>query len=101
MIGHGAGWRTTWCLLLLCCACSNQPPDWSSLLSSRIRDQYPDTRIHVLSTHTLQATLDARTITVDTDEIALQCNRGPRDCDRAIDQVLLDLRGANPGVDRK
>jgi hypothetical protein len=90
--------RAAGCLLLLCAACSNQPPDWSSLVAARIRDQYPDARVKVLSTHALQATLDSRTITVDTDEMALQCNRGPRDCDRSIDQVLLQLRGVSPGA---
>lgn len=84
------------CALLLFAACSNEPPSWASLVSSRIRNQYPDTKIEVLSAHTLKATLDGRSLMVDLDDIGLQCNRGPRDCDHALDQVLLELHGTIP-----
>ena len=32
----------------------------------------------------------------DTAELIVQCNRCPHDCDYAVDEVLLELRGG-PG----
>lgn len=78
-------------LCLLAAGCENKPPSWNDLVSTRIRDQYPNAQVKVTGEKELQATLDGKTIRVDTADLGLQCNRGPRDCDRAIDQVLLEL----------
>ena len=78
---------------LLCAACDSPPPDWNSLISARVRDQYPAAQVKVIDPHTLEATLNGKVLRFDSAEIALQCNRGPRDCDRAIDQVLLQMQG--------
>ena len=75
----------------LCAACDSPPPDWNSLISARVRDQYPAAQVKVIDPHTLEATLNGKVLRFDSAEIALQCNRGPRDCDRAVDQVLLEL----------
>jgi len=77
----------------LCAACDSPPPDWNSLISARVRDQYPAAQVKVIDPHTLEATLNGKVLRFDSAEIALQCNRGPRDCDRAIDQVLLQMQG--------
>lgn len=79
------------CVLAGLTACDSKPPDWNSLVSARIRDQYPNAQVKVTGEQSLDATLDGRTVHVDTADLALQCNRGPRDCDRAVDQVLLEL----------
>jgi hypothetical protein len=79
------------CVLAALSACDSKPPDWNSLVSARIRDQYPNAQIKVTGEKSLEATLNGKTIQVDTADLGLQCNRGPRDCDRAVDQVLLEL----------
>ncbi len=87
-IAHGAG---VVCVLAALAACDSKPPDWNSLVSARIRDQYPNAQVKVTGEKSLEATLNGKTIQVDTADLGLQCNRGPRDCDRAVDQVLLEL----------
>jgi len=77
----------------LCAACDSRPPDWNSLIGARIRDQLPAARVQPVDDKTIEASLGGKTLRVDTAGIALQCNRGPRDCDRAIDEVLLELGG--------
>ena len=90
--------RLKWMLAaaLLCAACDSPPPDWNSLISARVRDQYPAAQVKVLDARTLEVTLGGKVLRFDSAEIALQCNRGPRDCDRAIDQVLLQMQGGAP-----
>ncbi|HEX4326501.1 MAG TPA: hypothetical protein VH105_06755 [Burkholderiales bacterium] len=88
------GWR--WLLpavALLGAACSNEAPDWNTLAASRIRNQIPEAQIQVIDAKTLEATIGAKTQRIDTAELQLLCNRGPKDCDYAFDQAVLRLRG--------
>lgn len=87
----------TTCLLLALAAalaaCS-EAPSWQKLLASKIGEQYPGYKI--------QATADGNLLVerpglsalpVDVKAIAAFCLRGPRDCDYATDQMLLQLQG--------
>jgi hypothetical protein len=78
---------------LLAGACSNEAPDWNTLAASRIRNQIPEAQIRVIDARSLEATIGAKTQRIDTAELQLLCNRGPKDCDYAFDQAVLQLRG--------
>jgi hypothetical protein len=80
------------CALLLA-ACDSKPLDWNTLAASRIRDQVPAAQLKVLDAGTLEASLGGKTTRIDTAELQLLCNRGPKDCNYAFDQVVLALRG--------
>lgn len=82
-------------LALLACG---QPPSWQALLAAKISQQYPDVRV--------DATADGKLLVrqpgapdapVDVDAIARFCQRGPKDCNYATDQMLLELR-SRPGA---
>lgn len=75
--------------------CSPAPPSWDVLISSKISEHYPNYR--VLSPeagHLLVQRPGQMDKTVDVADIAKFCQRGPADCNYALDQMLLDLRGA-------
>ena len=78
---------------LLLAACDGKPLDWNSLAASRIRDQVPGAEIKVVDAKTLDATFNGNTQRIDTAELSLLCNRGPKDCNRAFDEVIDKLRG--------
>ncbi|MFC6280199.1 MULTISPECIES: hypothetical protein [Polaromonas] len=72
-------------------ACS-EPPSWQKLLTAKISEQYPGYKV--------QATADGNLLVerpglaampVDVKAIAAFCLRGPKDCDYATDQMLLQL----------
>ena len=86
------GWRWLLPAVVLAGACSNQAPDWNSLASARIHALLPDVQVKVVDARTLEATLGSRTQRIDTAELQLLCNRGPKDCDYAFDQAVLQLR---------
>ena len=74
-------------------ACGQQPPSWDSLLSGKITGQYPDYRVSVTAPGHLSVErpgLPAQTVAVEP--IARHCQRGPRDCGYAVEQMLLELR---------
>jgi hypothetical protein len=74
-------------------ACGQQPPSWDSLLSGKITGQYPDYRVSVTAPGHLSVErpgLPAQT--VEVEPIARHCQRGPRDCGYAVEQMLLSLR---------
>lgn len=79
---------------LLLAACDSKPLDWNTLAASRIRDQVPAAQITVVDARTLEANLGGKTTRIDTAELQLLCNRGPKDCDYAFDQAVTALRGA-------
>jgi len=78
---------------LLLAACDSKPLDWNTLAASRIRDQVPAAQITVLDAKTLEASVGGKTTRIDTAELQLLCNRGPKDCNYAFDQVVITLRG--------
>ena len=74
-------------------ACGQQPPSWDSLLSGKITGQYPDYRVSVTAPGHLSVErpgLPAQSVAVEP--IASHCQRGPRDCGYAVEQMLLELR---------
>lgn len=69
------------------------PPSWDQLLAARIREQEP--RYEVVQERPGQLLVrrpGLPEVRVDVDAIARFCQRGPKDCDYAIDQMLLSLR---------
>ncbi len=74
-------------------ACSGAPPSWDRLLTTKITDQFPDFRVAVAENGKLRVDRPGRAArTVEVAPIALLCQRGPRECDYAVDQMLLELR---------
>jgi hypothetical protein len=75
-----------------CTACG-EPPSWQKLLATQITSQYPTYTALPAPDGALTVQRpglpDAR---VDVDDIARFCQRGPKDCAYAQDQMLLQLR---------
>lgn len=91
-------WRNTCKLLALLTAAAlsacGEAPSWQKLLSLRIKDQYPS--------FTVQPSADGGLVVerpglpsmpVDVEAIARFCQRGPKDCNDATDQMLQALQG--------
>lgn len=91
-------WRNSGKLLALLTAAAlsacGEAPSWQKLLSIRIKDQYPS--------FTVQPSVDGglvverpglASVPVDVDAIARFCQRGPKDCNYATDQMLQTLQG--------
>jgi len=84
---------TLFAALLLLVACS-EPPSWQKLLASKITDQFPTYQTEPAPNGGLTVKRPGQADkTVDVDDIARFCQRGPKDCNYATDQMLLDLRG--------
>jgi hypothetical protein len=81
-------------LAALLAACDSKPLDWNNLTASRIRDQVPGAEVIVIDANTLEVKTAGKSQRVDTKELQTRCNRGPRDCDYAFDQIVTQLRGA-------
>jgi hypothetical protein len=80
--------------LLALPACT-EAPSWQTLLSAKIRQQYPG--------YDVQPQPDGSVIVrrpgqadapVDVNAIGAFCRRGPKDCNYATDQMLLELGAA-------
>jgi hypothetical protein len=80
--------------LLALPACT-EPTSWQTLLTAKIRQQYPS--------YDVQPQPDGSVIVrrpgqadapVDVNAIGEFCRRGPKDCNYATDQVLLELGAA-------
>ncbi len=73
-------------------ACT-EPPSWQKLLASKIKEHYPNYDVQAMPDGALKVLRpnlpDAQ---VNVDEIALLCQRGPKDCNYATDQMLLTLQ---------
>lgn len=79
--------------LLTAGACS-EAPSWQKLLRLRITDQYPAYRVTATANGGLLVERPGlTTLPVDVAAIAGFCLRGPKDCNYATDQMLLELRG--------
>jgi hypothetical protein len=77
-------------------ACDSKPLDWNQLSTARIRDLVPGAQVTVLDAKTLKATAGAKSLDIDTAELQVRCGRGPKDCDRAFEDIALQLRGPEP-----
>ena len=78
---------------LLLSACDQKPPSWDSLISAKITDQYPAYRVLPQPGGGLSVERPGLPPhAVDVDGIAKFCQRGPKDCDYALDQLLLELQ---------
>lgn len=80
-------------LMLLVAACDQKPPSWDVLIAAKVKDQYPGYQVVIQPGGGLSVErpgLPAHA--VDVDSIARFCQRGPKDCDYAIDQLLLELQ---------
>jgi hypothetical protein len=74
-------------------ACGQKPPSWDVLLAGKITGQYPDYRVAVTAPGVLTVTRpNLPTQTVDVPPIAQHCLRGPKDCNYAVEKMLLVLR---------
>jgi len=72
--------------------CHQTPPSWDQLVARKIGEQYPHYRVLPAGDGALTVQrpgLPAQP--VDVAAIARFCQRGPRDCDYALDQLLLEL----------
>ncbi|MEO8023988.1 hypothetical protein [Polaromonas sp.] len=82
-------------LCALLAACSPTPPSWDTLVSSKITDHYPAYKVLAPEAgHLLVQRPGQMDKAVDVAGIAKFCQRGPADCNYALDQMLLELRGA-------
>lgn len=78
--------------LLTLSACSEQP-SWQRLLAVKIVDQFPAYQAEPTPKGGLMVKRPGQADKpVDVDDIARFCLRGPKDCNYAIDQMLLGLR---------
>jgi hypothetical protein len=75
-------------------ACSDAPPGWPGLLAAKIREQYPSYDVVPEAGGQLRVVRPGLPpATVDAEAIGRFCQRGPRDCGYATDQMLQGLRG--------
>lgn len=79
-------------LLALVAGCG-PPPSWQQLLAAKIGEHYPTYTVLALPDGNLQVArpglADQR---IDVQAIGSFCQRGPKDCNYATDQMLLGLR---------
>jgi hypothetical protein len=73
-------------------ACT-EAPSWQKLLASKIKEHYPSYDVQATSDGALKVLRpnlpDAR---VNLEEIAQLCQRGPKACNYATDEMLLALQ---------
>ena len=70
-----------------------EAPGWQKLLGLRIVDQFPSYRVQPAANGGLLVERPGLpTLPVDVDAIARFCQRGPKDCNYATDQMLLELQ---------
>ena len=80
--------------LLLALAACTEAPSWQKLLAAKITEQYPGYQVQPAPGGGLMVERPGLApVPVDVDAIARFCQRGPKDCNYATDQLLLDLRG--------
>ena len=70
-----------------------EAPSWQKLLANKIKEHYPSYDVQATPDGALKVARpnlpDAR---VNVEEIAQLCQRGPKDCNYATDQMLLELQ---------
>jgi hypothetical protein len=82
------------CWLAVLLAGCTEPFSWQRLMASKITYEFPTYRVDEtgdgkLVVHRPQL----EDVTVDVEPIGMSCQRGPKDCSSATDQMLLELRG--------
>ena len=78
--------------VVLLAACNQPPPSWQKLLSDKIAEQYPGFQVAPTPDGGLMVARPGRApLPVDVKAIAQFCQRGPKDCGYATDQMLLEL----------
>jgi hypothetical protein len=86
------------CFLLLplsiaLAACNDAPPGWQKLLAGKIAEHHPAYTVVPVEGGNLVVQRPGKPdVPVDVNAIAQFCQRGPRDCGYATDQMLLQLR---------
>ena len=85
--------RTVWLLIpLLLAACDQRPLSWDTLLRQRITQERPDCVADTTTPGQLALRCGPAPVQlIDSHDIAQFCQRGPRDCEYAIDQAVLGL----------
>lgn len=81
-------------LLLLLGACT-EPVSWQKLLAAKITQQFPDYEVEPGVDGGLRVQRPGQPpLPVDVNAIAQFCQRGPKDCNYATEQMLIELRGS-------
>ncbi len=75
-------------------AACTEAPTWQKLLSLKITQQYPNYKVQTTASGGLLVERPGKNpLPVDADGIGRFCQRGPKDCNYATDQMLLELGG--------
>lgn len=88
-------WLMCWAAcgaVLVLGACESESPGWDKLIAQKITTQYPGYKVTIVPGGKLlveRPGLGNRP--VDVQAIAQFCQRGPKDCNYAIDRMLLEL----------
>lgn len=79
--------------LVLLAACGQKPPSWDTLLAGKITGQFADYAVAVTAPGHLRVTRpNMPAQDVEVVPIAQHCLRGPKDCNYAVEHMLLGLR---------
>ena len=80
--------------VLLALAACTQAVSWQTLLAAKIAQQYPAYQVQPAPDGGLLVQRPGLpALPIDVNAIAQFCLRGPKDCNYATDQMLLELRG--------
>ena len=80
--------------IALAIAACTEPPSWQKLLAAKVVEQYPRYQVDQMTDGNLLVRRPGQSaLPVDVDAIARFCQRGPKDCNYATDQMLLEMRG--------
>lgn len=92
--GLTRGLKTALLALPLALGACSEAPSWQKLLAARITAQYPGYSAQPAPGGGLIVERPGLApVPVDVDAIARFCQRGPKDCNYATDQMLLELQG--------
>jgi hypothetical protein len=73
-------------------ACT-EAPSWQKLLTSKIKEHYPNYDVQATPDGALKVLRpNLPEAQVNVEEIAQLCQRGPKDCNYGVDQMLLTLQ---------
>lgn len=78
-------------LAAMLAACT-EPVSWQKLLAAKIEQQYAGYKAEPTADGNLRVHRPGQAdVPVDVNDISRFCQRGPKDCDYATDQMLLQL----------